>query len=483
MTLTTAQEKTMNTTTSTIEAEVILNRWTEMFGTDVDSAAKFIFYLNERFWEVRGRTVDTEDREFRSASNKYIASLVRQSGYWEKGEYKDVTKAILDDIDVADDLGYKPVGELVLPEDNGRKVLLNRYKQPSSSTAEPTESELKLWLDYWESFIPDEKEKARLIQWTAHLTFKPEVKTGIVVLVHGTTQGTGKSTLGEIVSELVGIENSTKPANAKETLTGRFNSELEGKVLFCIDELYANENFAVSNAIKNKVTEPRLSIERKGIDSYSIDNFCNFYANSNHLTPVGLEKDDRRWEVYSVEHSVEDTVSRKAAANAFRGWFESDRPHAVKVMRHLLSDVDLSDYDPAVTGAMFTPAKQKVIDGSVSAKNMDFENYWHESRLDDQLIVPLVDIFSGAWNKTKTTERTSFLLSLGCKKLEANNSVSINGVQKRNMWITPKGLSYGMNEQMNGGSLTRILKANNSGVHRTSFDETNGKIELETMAF
>jgi hypothetical protein len=459
------------------------NRWTEMFGTDAKGTRDFLAYLKLRFWEVRGRTVDTEDREFRTVTPKYIASLVRQSDYWEKAECKEVTKGLLDEIEVSDDLGYKPIPDLVLSFDEGRKVLLNRYIQPSQKTAEPSAIERSLWDDYWKGLIPDTCERHRLMQWAAHVVRKPEIRTGIVILLHGTTQGSGKSTLGEIVGELVGQSNTTKPTNPKESITGRFNGEMEGKVLFVIDELYANENFAVSNAIKCKVTEPKLSIERKNVDSFTVDNYCNFYATSNHLTPVGLEKGDRRWEVYAVEHTEEDTAVRTAAVRAFRAWFEADRLHACKVMRYMLNEVDLSNYEPHKTGAMDTAAKQRIIDGSVSAKGNDFEDYWFENKFDDQLIINATDVFKGFSNPTRATERTAFLVALGCKKLDAGNSVSVNGVQKRGWWITPKGFEAGMQVNMDGANLTKVLKEHCSDVTQAMFDASNRHIELSKIGY
>lgn len=466
-----------------INGENKLNRWTEMFGTDAKGSEEFFEYLKVRFWEVRGVTVDTEDREFRPVTPKYIASLIRQAAYWEKAACKEVTKALLDEIEVADDLGYKPIPDLVLSFDEGRKVLLNKYVQPSQKTAEPSALERSLWDDYWTGLIPDASERHRLMQWAAHVVRNPEIRTGIVILLHGTTQGSGKSTLGEIVGELVGQANTTKPTNPKEAITGRFNGEMEGKVLFVIDELYAGETFAVSNAIKCKVTEPKLSIERKGIDSYTVDNYCNFYATSNHLTPVGLEKDDRRWEVYAVEHTEEDTAVRTAAVRAFRSWFETDRVHACTVMRHMLNEVDLSDYEPHKTGAIDTPAKQRIIAGSVSAKGNDFEDYWFENKFDDQLIISVTDVFKGFNTSTRATERTSFLVGLGCRKLEADNSVSVNGVQKRGWWITPQGFKAGMQVNMTGAELTRILKEHSPNITHASFNPAIKHIELSKIRF
>jgi hypothetical protein len=466
-----------------INGESKLNRWTEIFGTDAKGSEEFFEYLKVRFWEVRGITVDTEDREFRPVTPKYIASLIRQSAYWEKAACKEVTKALLDEIEVADDLGYKPIPDLVLAFDDGKKVLLNRYMQPSLQTAEPSDEERSLWDDYWKALVPDPRERHRLMQWAAHVVLRPETRTGIVILLHGTTQGSGKSTLGEIVGELVGQANTTKPTNPKEAITGRFNGEMEGKVLFVIDELYANESFAVGNAIKCKVTEPKLSIERKGVDSYTVDNYCNFYATSNHLTPVGLEKGDRRWEVYSVEHTQQDTAVRTAAVRAFRAWFEADRIHACKVMRYMLCAVDLTNYEPHKTGAMDTAAKQRIIDGSVSAKGNDFEDYWFESKFDDQLIVSLTDVFKGFGCSVTTTERTAFLVALGCKRLEASNSVCVNGVQKRGWWITPKGFEAGMTVNMDGANLTKVIKKHCPNVTHANFDPTIGHIELSRIGF
>lgn len=477
------KEVNLNTTSANLPKEVKQNRWTEMFGTDADSPQKFWDYLQDRFWEVRGRTVDTDDREFRTVPDKYISSLVRQSGYWEKGECKDITKSILENIEVADGLGYKPVSQLVLEQNEGKKVLLNQYNKPSMEMIKPTEIELKLWEAYWKSLLPGDKERERLMQWAAHLTFKPEVKTGIVVLIHGATQGTGKSTLGEVMAELVGVENTAKPANPTASLSGRFNSELEGKVLFCVDELYAGESFAVSNSIKSKVTEPRLSIERKGIDAYTIENYCQFFATSNHKVPVRLEKDDRRWEVYSIEYTDDDKAVRKESVEAFRQWFEDDRKHASKVIRQILKGVDLTDYNPAQKGAMFTQAKQSIIEGSVSAKNLDFEDHWHESLFDEKLIFTMGEAFSGTWSTINSSSRSSYLLKLGCKKLESSNSVKVNGIQKRNWWITPLGLSAGMDVYMDGKELTQILKATKTDIKKASFDESSGNVELETIGY
>jgi len=462
--------------------EELANRWTVMYGTDIESRTKFIDYLATRIWRVRGLLIDTEHRDKKTVSRSYLTSLVEESDFWEtKAEIKEVCNSVIKLMQVADDYIYFPVDQQTVEYKDGKQVFFNQYQPPSKDEISASIEERALWKGYWDSLLPEETERNRVLQWVTHIATKPAIQTGVAVLLHGASTGTGKSTLGEVLTCLVGQQNSTKPTNPVEALTGRFNGLLEGKVLFIVDELYEGGSFKVANGIKDKITEPRLTVERKGLEAHTIDNFCNFYGTSNHLTPLWLDDKDRRWEVYAVEHDNENNEQRKRAVKAFRTWFELDRGYAIKVIRHLLNDVELEGYEPWVHGAIETEAKRKLIANSTSNKEDDFELHWNEYKCDDDLMVNASALFRKDWSSVSSSQRTDILTKLGCHKLEKSGNVKVNGVQSRHWWVTPKGIAAGIETNMAGGEIGKLLKDKRPDVTSASYDASSGTLSVSTQ--
>jgi hypothetical protein len=469
-------------TVETNVKELASNRWTNMFGLDEVSKHSFVEYLGKRLWQVRGELIDTAHSDRRLASDKYVKSMISESKYWEtKDEIKCVYDAVVDNARVADDYAYKPLNEQILSDVNCEQVMFNTYKAPDTSETVPTDAELALWSRYWEHLLKDETERNRVQQWVASLAFQPEKRTGIAVLLHGLSTGTGKGTLGDIITALVGSSNAAKPMNAVQSLTGRFNAALEGKVLFIIDELYEGGNFKLANGIKGKITEPSLEVEPKNKELRKIDNYCNFFATSNHLTPLWLDDKDRRWEVYAVEYDEGAKEQHQKDVRAFRQWFDSDKVHATNVIRRLLKAVDISDYKPWAEGAMMTEAKLKLIASSTSNKEDDFELYWHEYKCDDDLMINASALFRKDWANVSSSQRTDILTKLGCQKLEKSGNVKVNGVQSRHWWVTPKGLSAGIETSMSGGVIMTLLEANRPDVTSASYDASSNTLRVNTQ--
>jgi hypothetical protein len=464
-----------------VKIEVKLNRWKRQFGIESDNKQKFVDYLIRRFWLVRGTLVDTAHGDHKNASAAYVKSLIEESQYWDiKSEVNDVYSSIIEQARVADDYSYKPVHEQTISDDNSEQVMFNTYRAPLSSRKIPTQSEIMLWEAFWLHLLKNEDERKQVQQWVASLALHPEKRTGIAILLHGTSTGTGKGTLGEVLTELVGRENTAKPMNAVQSLTGRFNAGLEGKVLFIVDELYEGGSFKLANGIKGKITEPTLEVEPKGEEMRKINNYCNFYATSNHLTPLWLDDKDRRWEVYSIEYDEHTKDKHQVAIRAFRKWFEEDKAHAIAVIRELLMAVDLASYQPWMDGAKDTEAKRKLISNSVSSQEDDFEVHWNQREFDEKMVVNMTEVFADEGRRISTGQRTSILTNLGCKKLDNRGNVKINGIQSRNWWITPKGLSVGISVNMNGREIGDILSTSHPDVTEVTYNEESETLVVST---
>jgi hypothetical protein len=85
-------------------------------------------------------------------------------------------------------------------------------------------------------------------------------------------------------------------------ISGKFNRELENKVCFLIEELSHQDNKNESNIIKDMISNPKIRIERKGIDSYEVENCIRFFICSNGEWSIRIENNNssRRYLVCDV---------------------------------------------------------------------------------------------------------------------------------------------------------------------------------------
>ena len=143
------------------------------------------------------------------------------------------------------------------------------------------------------SYLLDENKDAvnYVLKWITHLIFKPETKMTTGLMISG-GQGTGKTTLTDIISELVGINNSIaiSPAEIKSD----FQSFLIGKRLIVVEEIHENHNFQLYNKIKHLFTNKKIFINPKNENGYEINNHAHFIFLSNHANPLPIDADDRR---------------------------------------------------------------------------------------------------------------------------------------------------------------------------------------------
>lgn len=104
-------------------------------------------------------------------------------------------------------------------------------------------------------------------------------------------QGSGKSTLGKAASRYL-ISPGAGEITA-ETITDKFTSELEGKVLCLIEEVDLCRRGAYER-IKNLITAPEVSIRKMRTDTYTVPNISHFIHTANSPYFVPSEREDTR---------------------------------------------------------------------------------------------------------------------------------------------------------------------------------------------
>lgn len=143
-------------------------------------------------------------------------------------------------------------------------------------------------------------------QWMASIVqhTKPgKIRTAIVLMGD---QGTGKNQFAEIFGSIFG-QHFIQISSLHE-LTSNFNAQFENALLIHAAEALWGGNKQEVGKVKALITDAKITIERKGKDSYSVDNYINIIFTSNEDWPVALDKDDRRYFVLRVSSDQQNNT-------------------------------------------------------------------------------------------------------------------------------------------------------------------------------
>lgn len=177
--------------------------------------------------------------------------------------------------------------------------ILDRYNLWRGWSHEATEGDVKPWLDFVTKVIADGNEAHAnyIIAWAAQIIQKPMTKVGVGLVLRG-RKGTGKTKFGELLGGLFKAHH--KIVSRSEHVTGNFNRHLEDTLLLQADEAYWAGAKASEGALKDLLTNPEITIERKGVDAYTAPNYTRvlFTSNEDYVVPASL--DERRFAVFDV---------------------------------------------------------------------------------------------------------------------------------------------------------------------------------------
>jgi len=175
------------------------------------------------------------------------------------------------------------------------KAGLKSFNLCASSKRYNLEGQIKeptIFLEHLKYLLDDNSDAIQyVLKWIAHLIFKPETKMTTGLMISG-GQGTGKTTFTDIVSNLVGEENSISISPAE--IKSDFHSYLIGRRLVVVEEIYESTNYQLYNKIKPMFTSKKIYINPKNENGYEINNHAHFIFLSNHANPLPFGEDDRR---------------------------------------------------------------------------------------------------------------------------------------------------------------------------------------------
>lgn len=163
------------------------------------------------------------------------------------------------------------------------------------TTVEREDGDAGPWLEFVERLVPGEADRRELLRWCATLVALPSRRMAYGALLISETQGVGKGTLGEkILAPLVGMANVSFPAE-KEIVDSAYNYWLSHKRLAVVHEIYAGHSAKAYNELKSVITDRFVTVNRKYMASYELENWVHVLACSNSRRALQLSMDDRRW--------------------------------------------------------------------------------------------------------------------------------------------------------------------------------------------
>jgi len=249
-------------------------------------------------------------------------------------------------------------GETILCARDGI-VYGNRWRDARPT---PVAGDITMWLRHVERMVPDDSERAHVLDVMAFKVQHPEVKINHAVL-HGGNPGSGKDTMWAPFLWAIGGDSLKNVSLVKnEEINSQWGYALEAEVMV-VNELRqseAKDRRALENQMKPLLAAPPLylSVNRKGLAPYDLLNRLQVIAFSNERVSINLPSDDRRWFViWSDAPRMTD-----AAGTATWAWLKAGGMAAVAAWLHAR---DVSAFNPGATPPL-TEAKAIMVEAGMS---------------------------------------------------------------------------------------------------------------------
>lgn len=248
-------------------------------------------------------------------------------------------------------LTYKPGQPQITDE--------NEYNLWKGWGCAPKKGSVKLFINVVHKIFGNDKSLIQwFLDWVAYPIQHPGAKMLSGVLLQSVEQGTGKSTIGLCIGAMYG--DNFKLIDDPQ-LHSTFNEWAVNKQFILGDEISGKDKRAESDTIKNLITRPQITINKKYSPTYTVPDCINYLFTSNHPDALNIEPDDRRFFVYRLKKGEGVTLKEGKQLENFREGAGTSHLLYYFAFEHKIS----ADFDPCARPPM-TQAKADLIDHSLT---------------------------------------------------------------------------------------------------------------------
>ena len=323
---------------------------------------------NNRVWRCgHGSTLAMNMEGFKTEYNNHTSALV--IGTKGKVERRNITAANLwltspYRVVVAGGMHDPAGGSLI--EDETDQLWVNTFRPVRWGSGEFDMAHVDKFKKHIDYLLPDEEQRVYFMDWLAAKVQDPYFRgTGIVMVAE--SFGVGRTTLGNMLSELFGLQNSVNVAFDTLLNPNEYN-HWEDKQLIVVSE--AKETAAISEsrgayrayeALKQRVdttvTETTLNIKFQPHRRVKV--VSSYLILTNHTNAVAVPANDRRLTILRNP----DMPAPQAYFNELNQWIgerdEHRRPVWAKHIWRWLADYEVSDHD-ALMHPLHTESKTQM---------------------------------------------------------------------------------------------------------------------------
>jgi Family of unknown function (DUF5906) len=168
---------------------------------------------------------------------------------------------------------------------------------------EPAQGNCAVVLDHVHEIVAagDDDKANYLLDWIADIVQNPTRKPGVAPILRG-SQGTGKSSITQILAHILGRRNVLITSD-KDRILGKFNSGLLNKILLIGEEMLFAGDRATTDKLKHLVTGDTFPIEFKFGDVLEVKSCHRLILTSNHEQVIQAASEERRFVTFDVSDS------------------------------------------------------------------------------------------------------------------------------------------------------------------------------------
>lgn len=238
-----------------------------------------------------------------------------------------------------DDIDRKDVDKIVFnPKGNIKETEFNIWKGfKYQNTGEANMDSVDKWLSHIKNIWADGDEKTYeyILNWFSKIIQTPWKKNNICLVLHS-VEGVGKSMILDMIGEIIGDDYYYSTSSLKHIL-GDFNGDAEAKILVNLNETNWGGDKKMVGAFKEFITDSRIVINKKGIQSYTINNYANTIITTNEEWIVSINGQDRRFNLRECKNEKYEKQYYKDI---------SDTP--LQEIANFLYNRDITEYDSRV---------------------------------------------------------------------------------------------------------------------------------------
>ena len=313
------------------ERQALINYFNSRFvkvrepATAVTRASGFV----EKFGELRAATCH---KQYRETTSKGKGKVIYGADAWlESGQAETVQK-----------IDYMPGHEMVvLADEHGQGGFFNTWQDTGCASVAGSIQPLVDMLDNALGAEDGAEVRSDFLDsmaWIMQNRSEAE-KLPRTICAVGVGQGTGKSSLAEMMGAILGKSNF-KSIDA-DTITRQFNSQYCSSEMVLLDDVI-NLNAATAARLKSLATGETVVCDQKGIPAYEVQNHMVFFLTANTLQALPLEPGDRRALVMVFNPTVRWTAGGEEWEAYFKWLYKSG---GVEAVRHHLEHRDISAFN------------------------------------------------------------------------------------------------------------------------------------------